>query len=98
MIPLVERIRAIWQDRPIERWQKIDKFSRPYIRLLRGDMYNTLAEHRRGCGCDRCNKARARHEAIGVLVERITDAAHDVVVWDCLDALAEILKRRPYSA
>jgi hypothetical protein len=82
---------------------KIDKFSRPYIRLLRGTMYNTLSEHRRGCGCDRCNKARSRHEAIGVVVETIQGFflecegfGHDRFL-DALDALAEILKRRPYT-
>jgi len=89
-------LRATW-SRP--RIGNVDRFSRPYIRLLRGDMYNTLSEHRRGCGCDRCNKANKRHEAIGVIVMTILQIDGDLIDDRCdrLDALAEILKRRPFT-
>lgn len=81
--------------------KSVDWLSRPYIRILRGTMWNSLEEHRRGCGCDRCNKARTRHEAIGVIVEAINlhrSVEYTEKFLDALDALAEILKRRPYSA
>lgn len=100
---ILERLRAVWFGGYTKEWQKVDKFSRPYIRLLRGDMYNTLSEHRRMCGCDRCNKARERHEAIGVLAYALEQLWLNGEGWgrerylDSLDALAEILKRRPYT-
>lgn len=92
---------------PRNKWKSIDKHSRPYIRLLResigGPMYNTYFEHRRGCACTRCDAARARYEAIGSIMESLI--FEDVMItgrdingpsplYDRLDALAELLKKR----
>lgn len=81
--------------------QNVDKWSRPYFRLyLEGSkLWNTFFEHRRNCGCTRCNAARSRYEAIGTLVQ-ILEFSYDSPgfkqewIWNGLDAIAELLKKR----